>query len=106
MYIIAGLGNPTVQYEGTRHNVGFDVIDTIADKYNISMDIRKHRAFCGRGMIAGQKVVLAKPQTYMNLSGECVRSLVDYFKIDEEQELIIIYDDVSLDVGQLRIRKK
>lgn len=106
MYIIAGLGNPTVQYEGTRHNVGFDVIDTIADKYNISMDIRKHRAFCGRGMIAGQKVVLAKPQTYMNLSGESVRSLVDYFKIDEEQELIIIYDDVSLDVGQLRIRKK
>ena len=106
MYIIVGLGNPTSQYEGTRHNVGFDVIDAIADKYNITMDIRKHRAFCGKGIIAGQKVILAKPQTYMNLSGESVRSLVDYFKIDEEQELIVIYDDISLDVGQLRIRKK
>ena len=106
MYIIVGLGNPTAQYEGTRHNVGFDVIDAIADKYNITMDIRKHRAFCGKGIIGGQKVILAKPQTYMNLSGESVRSLVDYFKIDEEQELIVIYDDISLDVGQLRIRKK
>lgn len=106
MYIIVGLGNPTSEYEGTRHNVGFDVIDTIADKYNISMDIRKHRAFCGKGIIAGQKVILAKPQTYMNLSGESVRSLIDYFKIDEEQELLVIYDDISLDVGQLRIRKK
>ena len=94
MYIIVGLGNPTSQYEGTRHNVGFDVIDAIADKYNITMDIRKHRAFCGKGIIAGQKVILAKPQTYMNLSGESVRSLVDYFKIDEEQELIVIYDDI------------
>ncbi|WP_461809793.1 aminoacyl-tRNA hydrolase [Faecalimonas sp.] len=106
MYIIVGLGNPTSQYEGTRHNVGFDVIDVIAKKYNISMDIRKHKAFCGKGIIAGQKVILAKPQTYMNLSGESVRSLVDYFKVDEEQELIVIYDDISLDVGQLRIRKK
>lgn len=106
MYIIVGLGNPTPQYEGTRHNVGFDVIDAIADKYNITMDIRKHRTFCGKGIVAGQKVILAKPQTYMNLSGESVRSLVDYFKIDEEQELIVIYDDISLDVGQLRIRKK
>ena len=106
MYIIVGLGNPTSQYEGTRHNVGFDVIDAIADQYNITMDIRKHRAFCGKGVIAGQKVILAKPQTYMNLSGESVRSLVEYYKIDEEEELIVIYDDVSLDVGQLRIRKK
>lgn len=106
MYIIVGLGNPTSQYEGTRHNVGFDVIDVIADKYNISMDIRKHKAFCGKGIIAGRKVILVKPQTYMNLSGESVRSLVDYYKVDEEQELIVIYDDISLDVGQLRIRKK
>ena len=106
MYIIVGLGNPTAQYEGTRHNVGFDVIDKIAEKNHISMDIRKHRAFCGKGVIAGQKVILAKPQTYMNLSGESVRSLVDYYKIDEEEELIVIYDDISLDVGQLRIRKK
>ena len=106
MYIIVGLGNPTKEYEGTRHNVGFDVIDTIADKYNIAVTERKSRAFCGKGMVAGQKVLLVKPQTYMNLSGESVRGLVDYYKIDEETELIIIFDDVSLDVGQLRIRKK
>ncbi|MGF0033415.1 aminoacyl-tRNA hydrolase [Bariatricus sp. SGI.154] len=106
MYIIAGLGNPTSQYEGTRHNVGFDVIDALADKYNISVDGRKSRAFIGKGIIEGQKVILVKPQTYMNLSGESIRGLVDYYKIDEEQELLVIYDDVSLDVGQLRIRKK
>ena len=106
MFIIVGLGNPTDEYKGTRHNVGFDVIDAIADKYNISVNERKSRAFCGKGIIAGQKVILAKPQTYMNLSGESVRSLVDFYKIDEETELLIIFDDVSLDVGQLRIRKK
>ena len=106
MFIIVGLGNPTNEYNGTRHNVGFDVIDAIADKYNISVTERKNRAFCGKGMIAGQKVILAKPQTYMNLSGESVRGLVDFYKIDEETELLIIFDDVSLDVGQLRIRKK
>ncbi|MCI8560262.1 MAG: aminoacyl-tRNA hydrolase [Dorea sp.] len=106
MFVIAGLGNPTLQYEGTRHNVGFDVIDLLADKYNITVDTRKSRAFIGKGVIEGEKVILVKPQTYMNLSGESVRSLVDYFKIDEESELLVIYDDVSLDVGQLRIRKK
>ena len=106
MYIIAGLGNPTLQYEGTRHNVGFDVIDTLADKYNISVDARKSRAFIGKGMIEGQKVILVKPQTYMNLSGESIRGLVDYYKIDVEHELLVIYDDICLDVGQLRIRKK
>lgn len=106
MYIIAGLGNPTAQYEGTRHNVGFDVIDVIAKQYNISVDVRKSRAFIGKGMIEGQKVILVKPQTYMNLSGESIRGLVDYYKIDPENELVVIYDDVSLDVGQLRIRKK
>ena len=106
MYIIAGLGNPTLQYEGTRHNVGFDVIDSLADKYNISVDARKSRAFIGKGMIEGQKVILVKPQTYMNLSGESIRGLVDYYKIDVEHELLVIYDDISLDVGQLRIRKK
>lgn len=106
MFIIVGLGNPTAQYEGTRHNVGFAVIDAIAEKYNISVTERKNRAFCGKGIIAGQKVILAKPQTFMNLSGESVRSLVDYYKIDEETELLVIFDDISLDVGQLRIRKK
>ncbi len=106
MYIIVGLGNPTKEYEGTRHNVGFEVIDAIADKYNIDVTERKHRAFCGKGLVAGQRVILVKPQTYMNLSGESVRSVLDFYKVDEESELIVIYDDVSLGVGQLRIRKK
>ena len=106
MFIIVGLGNPTSEYEGTRHNVGFAVIDAIADKYNISVTERKHRAFCGKGMIAGQKVLLVKPQTYMNLSGESVRSALDFYKVDPETEILVIYDDVSLGVGQLRIRKK
>ena len=82
MFVIVGLGNPTAQYEGTRHNVGFDVIDVLAEKYNISVDGRKCRAFCGKGIIEGQKVLLVKPQTYMNLSGESVRGIVDYYKID------------------------
>lgn len=94
MYIIAGLGNPTAQYEGTRHNVGFDVIDALADKYNISVDGRKNRAFIGKGIIEGQKVILVKPQTYMNLSGESIRGILDYYKIDEEEELIVVYDDI------------
>ena len=106
MYIIVGLGNPTKEYEGTRHNVGFEVIDAIADKYNIDVTERKHRALCGKGLVAGQRVILVKPQTYMNLSGESVRSVLDFYKVDEESELIVIYDDVSLGVGQLRIRKK
>lgn len=106
MFIIVGLGNPTAEYEGTRHNVGFAVIDAIADKYNISVTERKNRAFCGKGIVEGQKVLLVKPQTYMNLSGESVRSALDFYKVDPETELLVIYDDVSLDVGQLRIRKK
>ena len=106
MFIIAGLGNPTLQYRGTRHNVGFDVIDTLADKYNIAVETRKSRALIGKGIIAGQKVLLVKPQTYMNLSGESIGELVSYYKVDEEPELLVIYDDVSLDVGQLRIRRK
>ena len=106
MFIIAGLGNPDRQYEGTRHNVGFDVIDRLSEKYNISVDTKKHRAYIGKGIIEGQKVILAKPQTYMNLSGESICSLVDYYKIDEENELLVVYDDISLDVGQLRIRAK
>ena len=97
MYIIAGLGNPGKQYAQTRHNVGFDTIDILADKYNISVDTKKHKALCGKGMIEGQKVVLAKPQTFMNLSGESVRELVDFYKINPEEELIVIYDDISRD---------
>ena len=106
MYIIVGLGNPTKEYENTRHNIGFDVIDYIIDKYDIPYSGTKHRAMYGSGMMDGVKVVVAKPLTYMNLSGEAVRSLVDYYKVDPAAELIIIYDDVSLPPGQIRIRKK
>lgn len=106
MYIIVGLGNPKREYMHTRHNVGFDVIDRIADKYNISGEYRKHKALCLRGYIGGEKVILAKPQTYMNLSGESVRELVDYYKIDAEEQLIVICDDVCLDTGRLRLRRK
>lgn len=106
MYIIVGLGNPKKEYDNTRHNIGFDVIDALADKNRIGMTEKKHKAIIGKGIVAGQKVILAKPQTYMNLSGESVRELTDYYKIDETVELIVISDDISLDVGQLRIRKK
>ena len=106
MFLIVGLGNPGKQYEHTRHNVGFDVMDAIADKYNISIAEKKHKALCGKGVINGSKVVLAKPQTFMNLSGESVAELLSYYKLDPEKEMIIIYDDISLVPGNLRIRKK
>ncbi|MBE5964152.1 MAG: aminoacyl-tRNA hydrolase [Lachnospiraceae bacterium] len=105
MYIIAGLGNPTKEYDKTRHNIGFDVIDALADEYGIRVDSKKHKALVGNGTIAGQKVVLAKPQTFMNLSGESLRALVDFYKVPIEN-VLIIYDDISLDVGRLRIRAK
>lgn len=106
MYIIAGLGNPKKEYENTRHNIGFDVIDAVAEKYNINMNEGKHRALIGRGIVAGQKVLLAKPLTFMNLSGESIRQIVDYYNTEVEKELIIISDDISLDIGNIRIRKK
>lgn len=106
MYIIVGLGNPGREYENTRHNVGFCVIDAIADKYGITVSEKKHKALIGKGVIDGKKVVLAKPQTYMNVSGESVRALIDFYKIEEQSELLVIYDDISMDVGKLRIRKK
>lgn len=106
MYIIVGLGNPGKEYQNTRHNIGFDVIDRLADEENISVIEKKHKALVGKGYIGGQKVILAKPLTFMNLSGESVRELIDYYKVDEESELIVISDDISLDVGKLRIRKK
>ena len=106
MYIIAGLGNPTKKYEHTRHNVGFDVMDRIARKYNIEMNQKKHKAVCGSGYMEGQKVLLMKPQTFMNLSGTSVREAVDFYKLDPTKELIVIYDDVNLEPGSLRIREK
>lgn len=106
MYIIVGLGNPDRRYQNTRHNVGFDVIDRIASGNHITVGERKHKALIGKGYVGGQKVVLAKPQTYMNLSGESVREIIDFYKVDETSELIVISDDISLAPGQIRIRKK
>ena len=106
MYLIAGLGNPSKTYEGTRHNVGFSMIDALADAFQIDVTTKKHKAIVGRGVIEGMKVILAKPQTYMNLSGESIRAALDYYKTDETDSLIVIYDDISLDVGKLRIRAK
>ena len=106
MFIIVGLGNPGTKYEGTRHNIGFKVIDAIADKYNINITEKKHKALCGSGVIEGMKVLLVKPQTYMNLSGESVAEVVNYYKVEPDDELIVIFDDISLAPGNLRIRKK
>lgn len=106
MYIIVGLGNPKKEYANTRHNIGFDVIDRLAEEENIAVLEKKHKAMIGKGYVAGQKCILAKPMTYMNLSGESVQELISYYKVDEKAQLIVISDDISLDVGQLRIRKK
>ena len=105
MYLIAGLGNPTKQYEGTRHNAGFSAIDVLADKLGISVNENKHKGLCGKGMIGEKKVVLLKPQTFMNLSGESLRPIMDFYKLEPE-DFIIIHDDIDLDVGRLRIRRK
>ena len=105
MFLIVGLGNPGVEYAATRHNIGFDMITYLSDKYNIPVNSREGKALVGKGILAGEKVMLAKPQTYMNLSGESVRALMDYYKIDIE-DLLVIYDDISLDVGQIRMRGK
>ena len=105
MFLIVGLGNPGVEYAATRHNIGFDMITYLSDKYNIPVNSREGKALVGKGILAGEKVMLAQPQTYMNLSGESVRALMDYYKIDIE-DLIVIYDDISLDVGQIRMRGK
>jgi PTH1 family peptidyl-tRNA hydrolase len=105
MYIIIGLGNPGRRYENTRHNLGFMIIDKIAGENDIKVNKIRHKALVGEGMISGQKVLLVKPQTYMNLSGESVREVFEYYKIEPEN-LLVIYDDIDLPMGQLRIRKK
>lgn len=105
MKLIAGLGNPGRDYAGTRHNIGFGVVTRISDKYHIPLTSKEHKAVCGKGMIAGEKVILAQPQTFMNLSGESIRSIADYYKI-APKDIIIAFDDISLGVGQIRIRRK
>lgn len=106
MYVIAGLGNPGSRYAHTRHNAGFEAVGRLADRYRIEIGTKKFQALCGTGVIEGQKVLLLEPQTYMNLSGESVRAACDFYKIDPEEELIVLYDDISLAPGQLRIRAK
>ncbi len=106
MYIIVGLGNPGRDYNGTRHNMGFEVIDTLIDRHQVSLAGRKFHSLYGTGRIGNNKVVLAKPLTYMNLSGTAVRELTDYYKIDPANELIVISDDIDLEPGHIRIRKQ
>ena len=105
MFLIVGLGNPGKEYDGTRHNIGFAAIDYIADKYNIELNRIKFKGVFGEGFIEGKKVILLKPTTYMNLSGESIREVINFYKISNE-EVIVIYDDISLEVGRLRIREK
>ena len=105
MYLIVGLGNPGNEYARTRHNIGFEAVDYIADKYNIELNRIKFKGVFGEGFINGKKVILLKPTTFMNLSGESIREVVNFYKISNE-EIIVLYDDISLEVGRLRIREK
>lgn len=106
MFVIVGLGNPGKKYENTRHNAGFMAIDAIAEKYGISICEKKHKALCGTGFIEGIKVLLVKPQTYMNLSGESISEVMNFYKLTPEEDMLVIYDDISLSPGNIRIRKK
>jgi PTH1 family peptidyl-tRNA hydrolase len=103
MYLIVGLGNPGDKYRYTKHNVGFMVLDYFASAHNISINKSKHKALIGEGQIGLERVILAKPQTYMNLSGESVQELMHWYKEDISR-LIVVYDDVDLDIGRIRIR--
>lgn len=105
MYLIVGLGNPGKKYDLTRHNIGFDCIDYLGKANQIKVNKIKYKAIIGEGMIAGEKVMLVKPQTYMNLSGESVFRIVQYYNVPMDR-LIVIYDDVDTDFGKIRIRKK
>ena len=105
MFLIIGLGNPGREYDGTRHNIGFEAIDYLSKKYNIDINKSKFKGVFGEGFIGGQKVILLKPTTYMNLSGESVREVINFYKIDNNN-IIVIYDDISLEIGKLRIREK
>ena len=103
MFVIVGLGNPDRMYEHTLHNTGFRVLDRLANENNISVDRKKCKALVGEGMIGSKRVVLCKPQTYMNLSGESVVQLLNWYKCADD-ELLIVYDDVDLPAGKLRFR--
>ena len=106
MYAIIGLGNPEKKYDKTRHNIGFDVIDELASQMGVQVNTKRHKALCGVGQIGSEKVILVKPQTYMNLSGESVRAVMDFYKLDPIKDIIVIADDISLQTGKIRIRAK
>lgn len=105
MKLIVGLGNPGKQYEQTRHNIGFIVIDKIAEKLNIELQQAKFKGLFGAGLVEGEKVLLLKPLTYMNLSGESIRAIMDFYQIDIE-DLVVIYDDLDLPAGRIRLRQR
>lgn len=105
MYLVAGLGNPGTQYEMTRHNIGFEVIDYLADKYNVKVKKLKFKSLFADTVIGGEKVLFVKPQTYMNLSGEAIRDFASFYKIPT-QNIIIISDEINLEAGRIRIRQK
>ena len=105
MYLIVGLGNPEEDYSNTRHNMGFDTVNKIGWEDNIEINKKKFKGLCGTGMIEGEKVILLKPQTFMNLSGESIKEVVDFYKI-ENCDIIVIYDDMDIDLGTIKIRKK
>ncbi|MFC0274267.1 aminoacyl-tRNA hydrolase [Metabacillus herbersteinensis] len=105
MKLIIGLGNPGKQYESTRHNIGFIIIDQLSKSLNIPLDRTKFNGLYGMGHISGEKVILLKPLTYMNLSGECIRPLMDYYEI-ENHDIAVIYDDLDLPTGKIRLREK
>ena len=103
MYLIVGLGNPGKQYENTRHNVGFDAVDLLVDEYRVPSSGKQHKAMYGKGVIAGQKVILAKPLTYMNLSGQSIAPAANFYKIPADH-IIVLCDDITQAPGKLRIR--
>ena len=105
MYLIVGLGNPGKEYENTRHNTGFEVVNKIASDHDIEISMSKFNGKYGTGTIGGNKVILLEPQTYMNLSGECIKKFVDFYKLSPEQ-VIVVYDDVDIEMGKIRIRKE
>ena len=105
MYLIVGLGNPENEYAHTRHNMGFNTINKISQQYNIEVKQNKFQALYGSGMIEKEKVILLKPQTYMNLSGNSVKEVVDFYKIEKEK-ILVIYDDMDIEPGKIKIRKK
>lgn len=106
MYAVIGLGNPDKEYNKTRHNIGFDVIDELASQMGIEVKTKRHKALCGVGMIGNEKVVLVKPMTYMNNSGQAVRAVMDFYRLDPTTDIIVVADDISLPVGKIRIRAK